>query len=151
MQLRAFRPSFSASENELYIFRQWTYTCIVFILQSQKKNKRKYQIVFTKCRNKRRSNSSKKFALKLLPCFNIAQYEAGTRKKLYIGQWPYITKYINSIQFNCSKRTKGGWKMSKCSSEILVIMYINYLETLKTDVIIVNSNVIMCLTSHMLL
>ena len=29
-------------------------------------------------------------------------------KKLYIGQWPYITKYIQSIQFNCSKRTKGG-------------------------------------------
>ena len=35
--------------------------------------------------------------------------ERVTRKSYYFGQWQYITKIYQSMQFACSNRTSAGW------------------------------------------
>ena len=83
-----------------------------------------------------------KSALILLSFLTVTQHESGTRKKMYLGKWPYITKYypINGIwlikQNNCrikqnvinifSELKSGKFWFSKQTAEQKKIVHILY-------------------------
>ena len=61
--------------------------------------------------------SHRSYTYRFLPLLNINQVQ----EKLYLGQWPYIAIFIDSIEFDCSNRA--------CTGQIYMYICYQFLST----------------------